>query len=105
MEKYKSAKPSKASLIDVVGTVSNTEYAALFSFYIEDGQITAQNLNHEPIKFKPVKKDVFTSTSTFFNSLEFIRDKSNKIKGFKINTDGIHNLVFNKATAIRDLNK
>ena len=66
------------------------------SFRIDDGQLVASNLNHEDITLRPVKKDVFTSTSMFFNALEFLPDSSNGIKAFRIVTDGVHKLVFEK---------
>ena len=97
MEKYEPVKPSVEALQAYAGIYYNEEYASLYSFRIEDGQLVARNLDHQDIKFKPVKKDEFTSTSLFFNALEFLRDESNRIKGFAIDTDGIHNLEFKKA--------
>lgn len=96
MEAYTPIHLSKSSLQSYAGTYYNEAYAALFSFNIENGQLVASNLNHQPIAFQPVTKDVFTSTSSFFNSLEFLRDQSNEVKGFTMDTDGIHHLVFKK---------
>lgn len=97
MERYEPVNPSESELQSYAGTYYNKEYALLFSFTVENGQLVAKNLNHRDIKLKPIKKNVFTSTSMFFNALEFLRGKSNEIKGFTINTDGITDLVFKKA--------
>lgn len=96
MERYEPVNPSEQTLQSYMGTYYNKDYASIFTFYLEDGLLVARNLDHQDIKFKPVKKDVFTSTSTFFNALEFFQGKSNEIKGFKVNTDGIRNLIFKK---------
>lgn len=96
MERYEPINPSAQELQSYAGTYYNKEYASLFSFSVKDGKLVASNLNHQDITLRPVKKDVFTSMSIFFNSLEFLQDDSNKIKGFKMITDGIHNLMFYK---------
>ncbi len=96
MERYKAIEPSTVALQAYAGTYYNTDYATLFSFRVENGQLVASNLNHGDIVFRPTKKDVFTSTSMFFNALEFLRDNSNEIKGFIMVTDGIHHLEFEK---------
>lgn len=96
MKRYEPIEPSTQELQAYAGVYYNKEYAALFTFQVEDGHLVARNLNHQDITFKAVTKDVFTSTSLFFNALEFLRDKSNNIEGFKMVTDGIHNLVFEK---------
>lgn len=96
MERYKPMHHSDQSLRLYEGTYYNAPYATLFSFRLENGELIATNLNHQEIKFRPVKKDVFTSTSTFFNALEFLRDKSDTIVGFTMDTDGVHHLVFEK---------
>ncbi len=102
MERYEPINPSAQELQSYVGTYYNKEYAALFSFSSKDGKLTASNLNHEDITLEPVKKDVFTSTSMFFNALNFLRNDSNDIKGFNMVTDGIHNLVFEKIPDVAD---
>jgi len=96
MERYKPVNLPDQTLQAYLGTYYNEEYASLFTFHIEEGQLIAKNLNHQDITFKPVKKDVFTSTSLFFNALEFLWDDSKDVKGFNMVTDGIHNLVFKK---------
>ena len=53
-------------------------------------------MDHENIKFTAITKDIFTSTSMFFNALTFIRESPNVIQGFSMKTDGINNLVFDK---------
>lgn len=96
MERYEPLKLSVEDLQSFEGTYYNEEYASLFTFKIEGDLLVAKNLNHQTITFRPITKDVFTSTSMFFNALEFFRNKSNGIKGFSMVTDGIHNLEFIK---------
>jgi CubicO group peptidase (beta-lactamase class C family) len=101
MERYQPVVPSEQALQLYAGTYYNAEYASLFTFRIEEGQLVASNIDHEDIKFRPTKKDVFTSTSMFFNALEFLRDNSNRVQGFKMVTDGVHHLEFEKAPSIQ----
>lgn len=98
MKRYDPVNPSESELQSYAGIYYNEEYACLFSFRVKDGKLIAKNLNHQDIELKPVIKDVFTSTSLFFNSLKFLRGRSNKIKGVTVNTDGIKDLLFKKMT-------
>ena len=101
MERYEPVNPSEQTLQDYVGTYYNEEYALLFSFRVEDEQLIAKNLSHQDVKFKPVKKDIFTSTSMFFNAITFFRDTSGKVIGLSIVTDGIRDLKLTKSTIFR----
>lgn len=96
MTRYEPVTPSEKELKSYEGTYYNAEYGSLFRFSIEGSQLVAKNMNHRDIKLTPVMQDVFTSTSMFFNALTFIHEKPNELKGFKMITDGIHNLVFEK---------
>lgn len=96
MERYEPETPSVQDLQSYAGTYYNAAYASVFTFRIEDGQLVAGNIDHEDIRFTPTKENVFTSTSMFFNALEFLRDSSNGVKGFNMVTDGVHHLVFEK---------
>jgi len=99
MERYEPVNLSLKELQPYAGTYYNKEYGSLFSFSIKDGKLIANNFNHNDITLRPVKKDVFTSTSMFFNALKFLRHKSGEIIGFSMVTDGIHNLIFEKIAA------
>ncbi len=96
MERYIPVNPSEEALQTYTGTYYNEEYASLFSFYVEDGQLVAKNLHHKDIRLKPVKQGLFTSTSMFFNAITFNKNISGKVTGFNIVTDGIRNLNFSK---------
>ena len=96
MVRYKPLELSAQALQAYTGTYYNKEYAMVFNFYVEDGQLVANNLNHQGIKFRPVMKDVFTSTSMFFNALNFGRDNSDVIRNFTMVTDGVHGLEFKR---------
>ena len=87
---------SREVLQSFAGAYYNEDYASVFTFRAEDGDLVASNINHEDVRFTQTKKDVFSSTSMFFNALEFQRDNSNVVKGFNMVTDGVHHLVFKK---------
>lgn len=72
MERYKPVNPSEQALQSYTGIYYNKDYASLFTFHLEDGKLVARNLDHQDITLRPVKKDIFTSTSMFFNALEFL---------------------------------
>lgn len=96
MERYEPVNLSEQDLQAYIGSYYNTEYSLLFTFHLKDDQLVTSHLNHDDIRFRSVKKDVFTSRSLFFNALEFIRGKTGEIKAFTINTDGINKMIFKK---------
>ena len=96
MERYEPIHPSEQELQIYTGNYYNEAYGCLFTFLIKDGTLVAKNLTHEDVTFRPITKDVFTSTAMFFNSLTFMRNTSNEIIGYTIETDGISKLVFKK---------
>jgi len=96
MKRYEPVKVSENELASYTGTYYNAEFGSLFTFSIENKQLVAKNMNHNDVKLTPITKDVFTSTSLFFNALTFIRENANQVKGFNMVTDGIHNLIFEK---------
>lgn len=102
MKPYVPVKLSELSLESYAGTYYNAAYASLFNFYVEDGNLIAKNLAHDGIEFRSVSKDVFTSATMFMPSIEFLRE-SNEITGFKVDADGIHNLVFLKVRNVKEL--
>ena len=96
MERYNPVEFSEGDLQNYVGTYYNEKYTTLFTFRVEKGELIAKNLNHQDIKFRPVKKNTFTSTSMFFNALTFSKNKEGEVTSFNIVTDGIQNLKFLK---------
>ena len=101
MKRYEPVNPSEKELQMYEGIYYNADYGSLFTFSVESGQLVAKNMNHDDIKFTPVTKDVFTSTSMFFNALTFKRENSIEVKGFTMVTDGVHNLVFEKVLLVK----
>ena len=97
MKSYTPAKPTAEIIQSYTGTYFNTAYTSLITFHVDQGELIARTNGHKAIKYLPIKKDVFTSATLFMPSLEFIRDKSDKIIGIRIDGDGVHSLVFEKA--------
>jgi len=97
MERYEPVIPTEQTLQSYTGTYYNETHAVLYSLFIEEGgALMAKNLDHPGIEFRAVKKDVFSSTASFMTALEFLRDKSDNVIGFKVNADGIQDVVFDK---------
>ncbi len=97
MKRYTPHEPSIEELQSIAGSYYHPSYSTVFTFSIKEGNLVAKSIHHPDIIFKPITKDVYTSTSLFFNALTFKRDKSGKVESFSIRTDGIKDLVFMKA--------
>ena len=101
MESYVPIKPDAHILQSYVGAYYHAAYGSVFTIEVEDDKVILRNLNHRGIEFRPVKADVFTSATMFMPALSFFRDDSKAVRGFKINADGIRDLVFEKVPKMK----
>lgn len=94
---YSSFEPKTyrfEELREFTGTFYQKELNINFNLSLEDGQLVSTHLHHGKAIFAPEKEDVFRSSSIYFSSISFTRDKNGAIKGFKVTSPGIVNLEF-----------
>ncbi|MFK8061202.1 MAG: serine hydrolase domain-containing protein [Polaribacter sp.] len=94
-EKIDLVDKSKLNLSDYTGRYFNKEYDIILNFSIKENALIVSSFKTDSITFYPIIKDAFRSNTYMYSGVQFIR-KDNIVYGFKMNTDGVKDLIFNK---------
>jgi CubicO group peptidase (beta-lactamase class C family) len=86
--------PKSVRLLDFTGKFYSPELETRYTFDIVNDTLTAHHQRHDDMKLSAEKADVFGSD--MLGQLQFVREKSNKVTGFKASNGRVRNLVFMK---------
>lgn len=78
------------------GKYWNEEYGIGFQLTAEGNRLTTNTANRIPISFQPIDTNTFSGTQWFMGSIEFTRNASSNITGFRLKHTGIRNLWLEK---------
>lgn len=92
-QKIKIVKPTPSELMEFTGTYHCTELDIRYSIILQDNKLLITNLRLSDILLEPESQDHFTTDFPAYPMVEFIRDKQNKVSGFKM--DGLQ-IIFKK---------
>ncbi len=88
---------NKVKLTEFTGVFYAKEIITAYELNIRKGKLFIESIRYKPISLKPTKKDVFNGSEDFFERVEFMRNKKNKIIGFKaFNDEGSPSVYFEK---------
>ncbi len=96
---YYKIDPVKQSMVDLdeyAGLFYNKEFDLVYRFEKDTNHLVASNFNSSATQFYPILKDNFRSNTFMLSGIKFLRDTSNKIRGFEIHTDGVNGLTFER---------
>lgn len=94
-DKIDLVSPAELDLLEYVGSYYNRDLDVVLNFSLKDKSLTISNLKTNPITFYPIIKDAFRSNTYIYSGVQFVRE-NNTVNGFKINTDGVKDLYFEK---------
>lgn len=86
----------KTDLRDYEGRFYNDELETAYSAKVSGGKLFFSNNRHINIELTETAKDKFSGRIGFPVEIEFIRNETRKITGFKISNFGAKNIKFNK---------
>ena len=101
VESYSKYLPKRYSLEELeefTGTFYSSELDTHYVLKIIDGNLTIFHPKMEMITLESIKAYSFLGSSWRFRSLEFQRNESNQIEGFRISSDRAKNVLFKKTT-------
>jgi len=98
MEAPRMASFDKAvvDLSNYTGTYYSEELSSYYHIHLEGDQLVVKHQRHSDFNLDLVKEDSFASSTWYFGQLEFVRDTTNKINGFKVNAGRVRNLHFDR---------
>ncbi|MEZ4972798.1 MAG: serine hydrolase domain-containing protein [Cyclobacteriaceae bacterium] len=93
---YQPPSYSNTDLTQFTGTFYSDELSTYYHFKVKDGKLISEHMRMSDISYNPIKDDVFSGSTYFTGLVEFQRDNTNKITGFKVSNGRVKNLVFSK---------
>ena len=79
------------------GVFYASEIVTAYEIKVRKGKLYIESISYKPILLEPVKKDVFKGDEDFFERVEFVKNKKNKIVGFKaFDDEGSPSVYFEK---------
>lgn len=83
-------------LKDFEGEFASEELPAVYSLKARDGKLIASHSRLSDVELVEVGKNKFSGKIWFAVELEFMRDKNDRVTGFKVSNFGAKNVNFNK---------
>ncbi|NER14364.1 serine hydrolase [Leptobacterium flavescens] len=81
---------------EYTGTFYSEELETSYSLVVENGKLIIKHIRLSDIELKPIKKDLFISDHNKYRQIEFVRDKANRVTGFKVYNFRVRGLWFKK---------
>ncbi|MBW1820170.1 MAG: serine hydrolase [Deltaproteobacteria bacterium] len=88
--------PSPEQLAELTGEYESEELQTIYTIALEDGKLAAQHRRHGTISLTHAYKDDFRGGQWFMQSVEFLRNKTDKVTGFKVTQGRSRNQKFKK---------
>jgi hypothetical protein len=82
--RIKLVNPTLDELKEFTGTYYCQELDTRYSIILQDKKLVITHLRISDISLTPESRDHFTTNSTTFRMVEFLRDKQQKVSGFKM---------------------
>jgi CubicO group peptidase (beta-lactamase class C family) len=89
-------QPSGPQLTEFIGEYVSDELSTSYVVAVEDGELVMHHRRHGTISLTPAWKDDFRGGEWFLNSVEFDRDESGNVIGFRVTQGRSRNLQFVK---------
>ena len=89
---------SAVDLSEYTGEFFSEEITNVYDLKMVDNQLMAepQNIRLKEIILKPMKTDLFQGNSPNYREVKFVRDKKDFIIGFKVSSERVKDLYFQK---------
>ena len=84
------------ALTEYIGSYYSDELGTVYTLILKDGKLVAQHRRHDDIALAPTGTDQFSGNAWWFSKINFVRDKENRIVGFKLTGGRVKNLTFDK---------
>lgn len=96
---YEACAPvhhSEETLKQFTGTFYAKNIETAYQVSVENNQLVFSNLRVAGIPFKPIKNDIFISSTWWFSHVEFVKNKAGEVTGFLLSTGDVKGLLFEK---------
>ena len=89
-------EPTRDILAAYVGDYHSPELDATYQVRLDDDQLVLHHWRHGDFPLETLTDDMFTSSAWWLGSVEFERDESGAVRGFRASSDRVRNLAFHR---------
>jgi hypothetical protein len=88
--------PDDVALEQYVGVFYSPELETMYTLVVEEDQLVARHIRHEPATLRPEAADRFRGTQFYLGQVRFERDAEGEIIAFRVSNGRVRNLLFEK---------
>jgi len=96
--------PESVELHPFEGRYYSPELETFYDLVVQDGNLMARHIRHEPITLTPRGPDSFSGSSFFFGQAEFERGEGGEVVAVLVSSGRVRNVRFHRAD-LRDLSR
>jgi CubicO group peptidase (beta-lactamase class C family) len=89
---------SKVNLADYTGNYYSDELNTTYNLVVESGKLIARHFRTGDVNLNPTKPDHFSGDQWYFGSIQYERDQTGRITGFRVSGGRVRNLKFVRVT-------
>ncbi len=90
--------PATVDLEQYTGVYYSPELETMYTLVVEEDQLVARHIRHEPATFTPDAPDRFTGSQFYLRQVAFERDGRGDITGLRVSNGRVRNLLFERRT-------
>ena len=89
-------EPDDVALEQYVGVFYSPELETMYTLVVDEDQLVARHIRHEPATLRPEAADRFRGTQFYLGQVRFERDAEGEIIAFRVSNGRVRNLLFEK---------
>lgn len=94
--RIKEFNPAALDLSKYEGVYYSPELETRYTIAVEDGNLVAQHIRHEPVKLRPASATLFNCDAWFMGQLNFNINDKGVVEGMSVSSGRIRNVRFDK---------
>ena len=88
--------PDNVELEQYVGVFYSPELETMYTLVVEEDQLVARHIRHEPATLRPEAADRFRGNQFYLSQVQFERDAEGEIVALRVSNGRVRNLLFEK---------
>ena len=87
---------TSSEIAEYTGDYYSEELGTTYTITVQEGKLIAQHRRHDDIALSLLDNDLYSGDKWWFRQVRFVRDKENRITGFKLTGGRVRNMRFSK---------
>jgi len=88
--------PSTEQLQQYTGNYYSEELGTFYTINLQDDELIAAHRRHSDVELTPIINNRFSGNRWWFRTIEFVKDRSDRVEGFYLSGGRVRNIWFEK---------